>query len=87
MLKSDNEAEQKFGMKLMMIAPVFIFGIGANVAIEFDDFEEIAEHPMAAPAMATFEQLFEGLMEDAPDSFLTKKMDLSECEEPKEIKE
>jgi len=70
----------------MMFAPAFLFGINANVDIEFDDFEEIAEHPMAAPAMATFEQLFEGLLEDAPDSFLEKKLDLSACEEPAEVK-
>jgi len=70
----------------MMAAPAFIFGINGSIGIDFDDFEDIAEHPMAAPAMATFEQLFEGLMEDAPDSFLNKKMDLSECEEPAEVK-
>ena len=71
---------------MMMAAPAFIFGINGSIGIDFDDFEDIAEHPMAAPAMATFEQLFEGLMEDAPDSFLNKKMDLSECEEPAEVK-
>ena len=59
----------------MMIAPVFIFGITGKLNIEFDDFEEISEHPMAAPGMATFEQLFEGILEDAPDSFMNKKMD------------
>jgi len=55
MLKSDNGEEQEIGQKLMLIAPAFIFGINANMNIEFDDFEEVAEHPMAAPAMATFE--------------------------------
>jgi hypothetical protein len=40
---------------MMIAAPAFIFGINADMDIEFDDFEEIAEHPMAAPAMATFE--------------------------------
>jgi len=39
----------------MIAAPAFIFGINADMDIEFDDFEEIADHPMAAPAMATFE--------------------------------
>lgn len=82
MLKSEDEGEQQLAQKLMLVAPAFIFGINANMNIEFDDFEEIAEHPMAAPAMATFDQLFEGMLEDAPDSFLTKKLDLSGCEEP-----
>jgi len=82
MLKSDIEEEQELGQMLMMGAPAFIFGINANVNIDFDDFEEVAEHPMAAPAMATFEQLFEGLMEEGPDSFINKKLDLSECAEP-----
>ena len=71
----------------MIAAPAFLFGINANMDIAFDDFEEIAEHPMAGPAMATFEQLFEGLMEDAPEAFLNKKFDLSDCEEPAETKE
>lgn len=86
MLKSDNSEEQEVGQKLMMIAPAFIFGINANMNIEFDDFEEVAEHPMAAPAMATFEQLFEGLFEETPDAFWNKKLDLSGCEEPAEVK-
>ena len=80
MLKSEIEDEQYIAQKLMIAAPAFLFGINANMDIDFDDFEEIADHPMAAPAMATFEQLFEGLMEDAPESFLTKKMDLSELD-------
>ena len=63
MLKSDDNKEQAMAQKLMLVAPAFIFGINANIDIEFDDFEEIAEHPMAAPAMATFVQLFEGMLE------------------------
>jgi len=86
LLKSEDEEEQMIGQQIMLIAPAFLFGITGNVAVEFEDFEEIAEHPMAAPAMATFEQLFEGLLEDAPDSFLEKKLDLSECEEPESLK-
>jgi hypothetical protein len=85
MLKSEDEGEQQLAQQLMLAAPAFIFGINANMNIEFDDFEEIAEHPMAAPAMATFEQLFEGMMEEAPDAFLGKKLDLSGCEEPAEV--
>lgn len=81
MLKSDIEEEVAIAQKMMLVAPAFIFGINANMNIEFDDFEEIAEHPMAAPAMATFEQLFEGMLEEAPESFMGKKMDLTGCEE------
>ena len=46
------------GQQLIMIVPAFVFGITGKVDIEFDDFEEISEHPMAAPAMATFSELF-----------------------------
>jgi len=55
LLKSEVEAEQEVAQKLMIAAPAFLFGINANMDIAFDDFEEIAEHPMAGPAMATFE--------------------------------
>ncbi len=82
MLKSQQHGEQQLAQKLLLGAASLFFGINANLKIVFDDFEEIAEHPMAAPAMATFDQLFEGMLEDAPDSFLTKKLDLSGCEEP-----
>ena len=40
---------------LLMFAPIFVFGIIGNVKIEFDDFEEIAENPMAAPILVTFQ--------------------------------
>jgi hypothetical protein len=81
MLKSESEEEQAIAQKMMLVAPAFIFGINANMNFEFDDFEEIAEHPMAAPAMATYEQLFEGMLEEAPESFMNKKLDLTGCEE------
>lgn len=87
MLKSDVEEEQELGQAMMMFAPAFIFGINANMKVDFDDFEEVAEHPMAAPAMATFEQLFEGLLEEGPDSFINKKLDLSECESPATVRD
>ena len=70
----------------MIAAPAFLLGIKANMDIEFDDFEEIEEHPMAGPAMATFEQLFEGFLKAGPDEFLNKKFDLSACEEPADTK-
>jgi len=46
--------------------------------LDFDDFEEIEEHPMAAPALATFEQLFEGMMEQSPSDIANKSLSL-EC--------
>jgi hypothetical protein len=41
---------------LLPISPLFLFALKGNVSIDFDDedFEEIKEHPMAGPAMATF---------------------------------
>lgn len=50
----------------MMAAPIAMMQFTGSVNIEFDSFEEIEEHPMAAPAMATFEQLFEGFAESTP---------------------
>ena len=38
----------------------------------FDDYEEIEEHPMAAPMLATFEQLFEGMLEQSPSDISNK---------------
>ena len=45
----------------MMAAPVFMIALNGKVNIKFNDFEEIENHPMAGPMMATFEQLVEGI--------------------------
>ena len=55
-----------------MGAPAMLFQLNGNVQLDFDDFEEIEEHPMAAPILATFEQLFEGAFEVAPSEISTK---------------
>ena len=72
------------GQKLMMIVPAFVFGINGKVDIEFDDFEEISEHPMAAPAMATFSEFFQNLTSNTPDSWINKKIDREQFSEETE---
>ena len=72
LLKSEDEGDQRVGQSLLVVAPLFLVQLNGNMALEFDDFDDIAEQPMAAPAMATFEQLFEGFMEGDPSSFLEK---------------
>jgi len=59
MAKSEEHAE-KIG-PAMMAAPVFMIAVNGKVNIKFTDIDEIESHPMAAPLMATFEQLFEGM--------------------------
>lgn len=42
-----------------MVAPALMLQLNANVDLEFDDFEEIENHPMAQAFMVTFDQLLE----------------------------
>jgi len=52
------------------LAPAFLFSINAKVNLKFNDFDEIASHPMAAPVLLTFEDLFKKLKLETPDTIL-----------------
>ena len=64
----------------MMGAPALMFSLTGNVRLDFDDFEEIEEHPMAAPILATFSQLFEGVMEVSPGDYENKVFSLDKLD-------
>ena len=59
----------------MMAAPVFMIAVNGKVNVKFNDFEEIESHPMAGPLMATFEQLFEGMLQRSPHEFMDDRFD------------
>lgn len=61
---------------VMMAAPVFMLQLSANVNIQFDDYESITSHPMAAPFLASFSQLFEGTFGDKEE--MTAKIEVPE---------
>ena len=64
----------------MMGAPLLLFQLTGNMQLEFDDFEEIEEHPMAAPVLATFAQLFEGVLEQSPSDVASKTLNFDSIE-------
>jgi len=74
MAKSEEHAEMVG--PAMFGAPVFMLALQGKVNINFTDFEEIESHPMAAPLMATFEQLFEGAIGRSADEFLEDQFDI-----------
>ena len=47
---------------LSMFAPAMMLSLNANVDINFEDFDDIKNHPMAGPAMMSFSELFEGML-------------------------
>ena len=49
-----------------MMGPVFMLGLSGNVNFKFDDFDEVKDHPMAAPALVSFSDLFESMLGFAP---------------------
>jgi len=38
-----------------MFLPLTMLTLNANLNVKFEDFEEIEQHPMAGPALATFD--------------------------------
>lgn len=60
--KTEDETKKMFAMQALMVAPLTMLQMNANLNITFDDFEEIESHDMAQPFLATFNQLFEGPM-------------------------
>ena len=67
----------------MMGAPALLFSLNGNLRLDFDDFEEIEEHPMAAPLLATFSQLFEGVMETSPSDYDNKLLNFNQIDKEK----
>jgi hypothetical protein len=62
-----KEAESKQMMgAYMMMGPAFMLGLNGNVNFNFDCFDEIKDHPMAAPALVSFSDLFESMLGFAP---------------------
>ena len=51
-----------------------ILKINGNVAINFDDFEDVREHPLVKPFLHTFEDVFEKTVGDTPDNSITNKI-------------
>ena len=45
---SENEMFQRFAAMGMMAAPLTMLSCNANLDINFDDFDEVREHPMAS---------------------------------------
>ena len=45
-----------------MASPAFMVGVSGSLDVDFDDWDEIKDHPMAAPAMVNFADLFEGMV-------------------------
>ena len=45
-------------------------GVSGEIDIEFDDFDEIKEHPMAAPALVNFSDLWEGMNGNSKEELL-----------------
>jgi hypothetical protein len=46
-------------MQAMMIAPATMLAFNGHLHLNFDDFEEVQEHPMAQVAMVNLKQLLE----------------------------
>ena len=59
-----------------MLSRAFMFGVSGNLDIEYDDIDELKEHPMAAAATVNFTDLFESMSGNSKDevaAMLSKK--------------
>ena len=83
-LKDDEH--QKIAGALMQISPIFLLAVNGNVNIKFDEYNDISEHPVFAPGMANFNELYEGMMESDPSEIMGKRVDteMRETDDPEE---
>ena len=51
-----------------------ILKINGNVGINFDDFEDVRDHPLVEPFLHTFEDVFEKVVGDTPDNAITNNI-------------
>jgi hypothetical protein len=90
MSETEDENIKDFLQGLGMYTPALMLQIATNVDLDFDDFDEILNHPLAEQLLLTFEQAFE--MVGAPAE-LTELMTanfnpkINETEMPDEILE
>jgi hypothetical protein len=77
--KSENESHQMMIQQAMIAAPLTMLQLNANLNIQFDDFEEIENHPMAAPFLASFDQLFEGVFDQPWNEFMGLQLETEGC--------
>ena len=84
LLKDDEN--QKIAGTLMMLSPALLLSLNGSIEINFDDFNDISDHPVFAPAMANFNELYEGMMESHPDEVMAKRVttEMIETEDPEE---
>ena len=73
--KCDDEKKKAAFGKAMIFAPLTMMQLNANVNIQFDDFDEVENHPMAQPLLMTFDQLFEGQMGSPWSELMELKLD------------
>ena len=69
----------------MMVSPAFMVGVSGSLDVTYDDFDEIKEHPMAAPALVSFADLFEGMTGKSREDALSvyeKKAALEAARQP-----
>ena len=74
LLKDDEH--QKIASSLFTISPALLLQIGGSVNVQFDDYNEIKDHPVFAPLMANFNELFEGMLENNPEELIERRFDL-----------
>ena len=55
---SKEESGGSMKRNLMMLAPIATLALSGKMDLQFEDFDEVEEHPMAGPFLATFDQLF-----------------------------
>jgi hypothetical protein len=75
-LMKSEEQHQGTILMLTMFTPLFLLKLSGNIHLEFEDMDEIKDHPMAQPMMISFEQLFEGMMGSSVEDIMAMTLDL-----------
>ena len=61
LMKFFSEQESNLSMMLQMGGPGFMFGSDTSINLQFDDIEELQQHPLASNLMIEFHALIDQL--------------------------
>ena len=73
-LLKDNQLSTKSHSRLKILLLSFLLKINGKVQVNFDDFDDVKDHPLMEPFMHSFQDVFEQHVGDTPDNSITNKI-------------
>lgn len=70
--------DQMVAQAMMVAGPAFMIGTKGSLEFDFDDYDEIKDHPMAGPFLASAKDLMMGLIGEDVEEILSRRAEVDE---------